>query len=1367
MKKFGNYIKVYEKNLGIKLSTEKDIKLALKLYCNIDLEETSIEDWLNLENAVCNDNNYNKFLDPIAESLAEGYTEEEKTEADHFAREMIEKRKEDKTKLVEVVNTTRTTYDMRSLQENTMEKLLLRYTDNFDIVKSKQNCLTVLRLYQDSLKNPEFIKNPSIANGIEEFVKAHAEVFIDVFGDNIFTLRDHKINEKVMRNTLKANEQVSIDRKNFENLTEATKKELVEKYQEEREKFSEELKQINEVTTLDKTQEILKIFNDSNLEIVKYLNRDEIEKIRNLKNEEVNEILDDVLVFDRDDEMKIQKLQNSFLLIEAKKELFRGQPEFLQMYLEGQNFYESSDALSKCEENSSVDKDSLQKKIEEFVNKEYEKQLPQIVFDKSINKEFFDENDQKGYEGLLLAGLESNNLQLRAFAIEELKKIYTNLSDVKDNNKIRKEIYKSMFGITKESEIERKSQENQMRLKREIIKNTEVKIPGKFLNDREEGKIQDSTFENSMKNEVVEINVDLTKGVVQNLFKNSKINFKEKDEKLFEELYNYSITKSWIDNGKDAKIMKLLSLLKVEEVMESNKDNKLYNGSTGVKTTKELITELLNENPELRDVVFDKKGNVKDDISKKGEEFRSAALQTELLENIKKALTDSSAMTPRQRLNSAILAYSMSHPPKKGSEKEINTLLEKLGNRIFEKLSTEDKPLIHFDEKGKAILEEDNIKDLYNELTQRKNGKFNSFDEICRYEETRNNTFGGFALANRYTALREDDKVNDYEMLSEIESVEEKKAVLNKLQSKRCKERAIKKVTERRFKIIEEQVSVLSIGEIKALKNENLEAIWYNLQIKKEENISSGDGFRAEFKNKYSKDLDSVMTVLKRRFSNMDYRKTSKENDMEEIERILLPNDKDGNVFKKLIEKNKIRENRRKNNLKGELKKDVKFLNKKDIEQNENITINGIWYSEKISELRSLRVFEEADKLEVEFQQKFKGQKLKDVMDVINTKITDTVENTFYGINGKDTEAMKMDVFGEDAYIYANSLKKVARDINFKQRDVAKDEIENIIKSGMSYDEKVTRLANMYKIFSCDKENKEESQIAMQMIVNKMQYNKYQFEDFINSDRSLDIDKLLTYTDTKKYGMSKICNSVINKMHDVEKRNQTQKAKVRKIYDYFYSEEDSKKDPKAIQELIEDALEEKLITSGIQNFFEANNPELYKAARENIAQIDKTSWIDMAKRGIQLGKNAVLNLPKLLRKEGREEFANKFSTHFKSGTRKVGMKTRRSLKELNGQNKTRRRSPKMQKALFNKKTELLGPAQDVEKETTIPIKPEDKAQNNQTEKIDYLNSQQFQGRDNGVFQKMQETQKSQENQSEKENSDDLKKAIIADEQEIE
>lgn len=1376
-------VQYYEEKLGRNLSSEKAVKELLLEHHEKEVDD--IEEYLYSINEFCTDTNYEHKMDKVDDSILRGITSKSLLRGENAANES-----QRRTVFKQLIANSLTKNEDRSLQENYIKELIYKRTDNFSTENKAENCKFVLHLYQKIISDKDLKTDINLKNGIEEFVKENIEIFSEFIPRSIFKdLEDdtekeleksqeerekeasekkpkkYEINRGILKNVIRKDSNFDKD------VLEDALSEIVES-QKECQNARNMNKRLFGIFDKDEISEkdekvILKYFADPNIKVIKYLSREEIAKVKGLENSKLTEILERKLVQEREDSIQEQQLDEVVFLIEAKKRLFINEPEYEEIYDKSQESYKKSRRLE--ERTQELTDENIDSKIDKYIKNIYEESLKELIKSRASDPKELIPEAKNNYASLLLLGLESDNPSFQAFVVRQLKTVYEDLENIEDVDQIRKKTYERVYGLTNESDINKKAKEKQELFTKQIILEKEIEIPSKFLDDLEEAKIADSQYEKMLLGTEVELNIDLSKGVIQNLYQDSKIFFSEGDEKLYQELYKTSLSRSWLHDSEDAKLMKLLSLISINETMEDNKNNDTYNGVVGLNKTQAMIEEILEEKPELKNLVFDENGNVKEDFRSGGEDFKKESLQATLLGNIKNALTDEK-MTPKKRLKYALLTYSFVHPPKEYVDDSINKLFDKLGNRLFEMLSTEERPLIQFDKNNHATILTDNVTELYHELNY-KERYLDSFEEICEFEQARNNTLGAYAFTNKYEHL----KPEDYDVLSKIESVEERKIKLDQLHKDRYVEDKIKETPERRFKLLEDQISVLTEDQVRRLNNKAIAAVWYNCQIKKEEEKWNGDGKKAQFKSRYSSDLDEVITELKGKFVIEELSKVGEKLDIGIIENALKEvngeeksKTRGKGIFENILKENIGRKENRKKHIVDGLTADIRHLSKSDIDENQNETLNCFWYNSKTQILYKLRMFEEAKELEQEFKNKFNGKSLKEASIDLDKSINKIVDKNFFGVKSLGIEEMKVSVLGEKGYAFAGSLKKVDQNIKRDQKAVAKDEIENIIKSGMAYDEKVTRLANMYKIFSCDKENKEESQIAMQMIKNKMQFNKDEFEELINSDRSLDIDKLLTYTDTKKYGMSKTCNSIINKMHDVEKRNQTQKAKVRKIYDYFYSEDDSKKDPKAIQELIEDALEEKLITPGIQKFFEANNPELYKAARENIAQLDKTSWIDMAKRGLQLSKNAILNLPKLLKEDGRKEFSNKFSTHFKSGTRKFGMKSRRSFKELNSQVKSKRSSPKMQKALFGKKQEALPPGvEPKDKVESISVKPDDKAQNNQTEKIDYINGQQFKGSDNGVYQKMLEAQKNQENQPEQENSGGLKKSIIVDDQEIE
>lgn len=591
---------------------------------------------------------------------------------------------------------------------------------------------------------------------------------------------------------------------------------------------------------------------------IEFLSRDEIKKLKKLKNQQIIKIVEEKLIFKREDSIEDEKLDEAILLIEAKKKLFKDDPEFKQKYKEAEEYYSKSKKLES--RSKELFKGDIDTKIDNYVEKVYKQELEKLIKGRKISVVELDSNLKKDYGSLLLAGLEIKDTTLKATAIKEFKSIYSELENIEDFDEFRKKAYKLIFDISDETEIDKKAKEIQKNLEKEIISKKEVEIPGKFLDDLNEAKIADNQFDKKMLDKAVEIKIDLSQGIIQNSYKDSRIEFTEGDEKLYQELYRTAISNSWITNSKDAKIMKLLSLYRIKDSMEKKEKNNPLYSIAGAKKTNSMIEEMLDETPELKTIVFDENGQIKEDVFNQGKKFRRDSLYAALLGNTKKALTGNTEMHKKEKLKCAILAYKYTHPPKDGVETQVNQLLEKLGNRIFEMLSTEECKLIQFDKDGKPTILEDNIRDFYNELNPRHHQ--DSFVKICTYEDTVNNIFGAYASACRYSVLNEED----YKNLEEnFKSIEERNVELEKLQNKRNTEKFIMAIQKRRFSILEDQVSMLSQKDIKEEKNPVIVAVWYNYQINQEKLNNpdyNADGKRAEFKNKYNRNLDDEMSKL-------------------------------------------------------------------------------------------------------------------------------------------------------------------------------------------------------------------------------------------------------------------------------------------------------------------------------------------------------------------------------------------------------------------------------------------------------------------------------------------------------------------------
>lgn len=1285
--------------------------------------------------------------------------------------------------------------DFTPLYEKEIYLSLSRQIEETVTAGNRDGVLELLKLYiqYNDSKNPEDNKYRDILDKyindnkdqIEEYMKLNYPEKERIFyiksssAEVIETKKRLKL--KTIRELIDGHEFSDESENRIKNLKENVIESYTLEMLEDREKNKKNLEEIHKMLgkkPLSKADEkiLIELVLATN---VNAFSSTDLEDLKTLKVEEITTALEDKII----DTLKNQDLINSneinvnldlyeavrknILLWETKAEQAKGTIDYANIIKKRDSLYKSSNIYSQMlkkvkDENGNYTENGLNEL------KEYKESL--IYADISAEIEYMDisqitEENIESYTQYLLVGASLNG-KVYMDSLEMLRKLYPDLDKNNDGNFVEL-VYARLFG---------EKYANNQELIEEKYKTLKENVFDRILKGQKTEKISDEKLESYINNNIEEMDIskiDFSKSELRNFFNDSKVKFTENDEMLYHGLYRKSLSNTLINNSHDAKLIRLLSLLSIEDAMK--REDILLSNANGNQRIGSLISEMLEENPELKEEVFDENGEIREDTLNKGEEFKKDSLQANLLEKIKSAF-EKEGMHPRIKLKIAILAYSYVHPPKEEIDNSINDLFDKLSSRLFETLNTQERMLIQFDEKGEPILNPNNICELYNELNSR--NPMDSFEQICDVEKTKYETYGVYNFANRYVNLREDDEVNDYEDLEKIENIEErtlKLVELQKIRNKEAKEKLKAETPQRRFDLIESQVAVLSESEVKKLKNKDLIAVWYNCQIKKEAQYSNGKARSKEFEKLYESDLTEVISSLREKLNQGDSLRIEKIYDVKQIQNAIQDEKSSDDVFKKLIEENKTRKVNRKDNLKKGLKLDIKHLNKKDIDENYNEIINSFWYESKIEELRMLKAFEDADNLELEFKNKFNGKSLKDSIADTYETIDKTVDNNFFGVDGQNVDEMKIGILGENGYTYTNLLKNVDFKILKEQKNIGRGEIEKIIDSQDAYDVKITKLANMYKVFSCDKVNKAESQIGMQMIKLCIEFKKTEFNELLREDKKLDIDKLLTFTNTKKYNMLGMCDKITNKMKNAENKMQLQKDNVRSLYDYYYpkeineneTEQEKQENRDNIQEILEKALEDNLITPRAKKVLEAKEPEIYTGAVTSIEAIKNTTWRGLVKRSVDLSGKAILNLPKLLKKEGREEFSHKVSDHLENGMRIIPKKTKSTVKSLAKKGKINKKEKNGLLDIFKKKPKQIGPAQDVEKSDTMSEEQGDKAQNNQTEKKDYLNSPQFQGIDNGVYQKTQETQRSQENQPEQENSGGLKKSTILDGQEIE
>lgn len=1116
--------------------------------------------------------------------------------------------------------------------------------DNIENMREREN----LRNYMNNEKALKDIIERMTQKDTEFSI--YNQTDIDTIKINLI-LQRYPLNEKMQQFMEQQSEKILDKTRYFDEKTQKNKSKVIE--------LEQYISKFNSSTEKDK----LTIQNNVIRLIDQYadiLDENVIRRLRELNDDKINAKLDSTFVIKEESQINVQdllsvsereedSLESKILFLEAKIEIAKSTPEeYSRVIKEVFHKYNMNAELKK---RASKYRDS-NGDLTELGNKRIGHYIDTIVYN-SIKKtienqtvEGIGNEEKSNYAKILLAGLENSDYNLRDRAIKELEKLYPEIEKSNDTEEFKKNIYKLVFGkddLTFE-EIEEESKRLVDNVKLMAINNIDK------LND------SDMMFMWYKAGDIVDTSaIDLTQNKLQNAFRNSKINFSDENAKDFQELSDFLIKSTWINSKDEANKHFLLNLYAMRDISKNpDKMNK-------------RIEEFLKENPQLKQFI-DESNNVKLDVREDEKKFRNKMLYFSLLGDLNKIIIDDnfqydnmSETSQKSILQKAIIAYEYSKLP--DSDKKFTEIFQKLSYRVFEKISSEDKQLIYVDEKNQVLLNKQNILEKYNNTG--KGTTYKSFDELSKEEFKNYNNFYTYKSLSNNLLLDEKDFV-DLRGKSEEEQLKAMKKIFPEIKLKienRSKQKALKNIGDRRYNLLKREILKLDEDEIKALGDKNVVAIWYS-----ERKISKDNG----------EEYEKIALEIKKKLIPEVTLKNGFELDVENIDLIL-----GNNTFSNIIEKNK---NNKFNNIINEIY-DLKHIKQCKIDDFNDITISAIWYNEKIKDMSSMGLHEEAKKLENQFRTRFEkndGRSIKEIVSDFENKVKADIEKNYFKSNKMENKDIFVRNLGEKNVNFLENYTEISKKIYDEKILSGIEILKNEDKSLYSENFKLKRLSGLYNLFSTPKSEESTSYFAVEILRQYILKNKESFSKIINSEGEIDIEKLKEYKTTEgNQELGPIKRQLIDKQKKLENKENGTLDRYDRILNYIEAENDdrSKKENSYEDDMI-DLFNDDKLTESLKTKYKQKKPESYNQIVESIGYAQKDTLKEYVGNTIIMAKKFVeQSIEVLTRERSAKEIATKVADKMIRATKRVKNKLKHDISENKKERAEKKKIQKNQRSL--------------------------------------------------------------------------------------
>ncbi len=489
----------------------------------------------------------------------------------------------------------------------------------------------------------------------------------------------------------------------------------------------------NQKPSPETKQEILDILKELDIRMLepdefnKLLNMDDIGGVVAQMKEEALKDYDPKKKLRLDAKTKEDALNETMLLLEARVEAFRGTAFFGKASAERDQFYEANQgmkALSVRGEDGLLTPEG-KKKVDDYFKQYKERKIKNHIND-VVNQDIEKDSDRKtNFAKWLLLGLEADDMGLRENSLKRLIQLYPELKKQQDidPNEFRSKVYAQVYGKEfTEEEIAGKIQAMDANLEKMIFREStfitkEEKESALASEDSTKrivklAKITDENFEEffDKHQEFLDASqTDLEVSDMQNNFVGSKIRFSTKDDEMVTALYAESTMKSWLSSKEEAEILVLTFQQMLDEERE---DAKSKPGSMLKFRYVKNMHETFNSQYDLS-AYLDENGKMDPADFSTGKDVIDSKITSELLKGFTRDILGSknqydnlTAHGRRMYCESILSALEHANNTSDPSTKEV---MEKFAYRALERMNTDDRTVLEFDQDGDAVINKENL----------------------------------------------------------------------------------------------------------------------------------------------------------------------------------------------------------------------------------------------------------------------------------------------------------------------------------------------------------------------------------------------------------------------------------------------------------------------------------------------------------------------------------------------------------------------------------------------------------------------------------------------------------------------------------
>lgn len=266
-------------------------------------------------------------------------------------------------------------------------------------------------------------------------------------------------------------------------------------------------------------------------------------------------------------------------------------------------------------------------------------------------------------------------------------------------------------------------------------------------------------------------------------FEKSALKFTIQDETSLNALYRNTEVNAWLDSKEDVRRMFIASYFLDIEDLEAL-EPKTKGIENKIKMNKKRLDIFKKENPGLVEEYLDENGELKPEIRKEAEEYRTHKAKSEMLRDFMRDLTEDGinskeefdGMTNVEKRNYLRQAIAGLEYVKGDS----NTALGKLIYRRLELLNTDQEQFVDLSDPKNPVINKDLILQTFTEYSSATS--YDSYEHLAQVLSVEVNEFNVKGKLKNY--LREDSST--YESIDDLKTTEDKIARIESIKSQRA-----------------------------------------------------------------------------------------------------------------------------------------------------------------------------------------------------------------------------------------------------------------------------------------------------------------------------------------------------------------------------------------------------------------------------------------------------------------------------------------------------------------------------------------------------------------------------------------------------